>query len=601
MNQTEIARQINGILFSLMFDNIHTLHPRRLRELGDEESKAFLRFLTYHDLRQVSEFGKKRAHEGLSLKSILSIGSFLNQFCAKEIGARSSDLLQVASKSINICLTEYTKGYFAESRKQTLQQQKELSRVLSNALAGQRRELLIRNHAINASINAILLADFEGKVTYVNSAFLSLLGYSDIDEVQAIENVGVLVDEKVEKIFKSLPQIKNWRGELKIERNALMMLEVEMFASVIQDEGNNLIGAMASFVDITERKRLEAQFRQAQKMDALGHLAGGIAHDFNNLLTAIGGYLELISLDADKSSQLYKDIMQIKVAVDRGSGLTKQLRYFAREASGERTPVNLNSLIIESHDLYKLTFPPEINIILKLESELWTIDADPSRISHVLMNFCVNARDAIQENNLQKKPKNSLESADGTVTIQTQNVTLDDESASRFLKASPGQYVCLSIADTGIGMSDKVIDRVFEPFFTTKKDQKGTGLGLSIVYGIIEKHKGFIDIQSKLGEGTTFKVYFPVSVAADIIPHDRDARPASISSKEAVKVTILVVDDESQILNLVSRILKKCGYEVITAKSGKNALSIYEKQNGNISLVILDMIMPEIGARSAMK
>ena len=233
------------------------------------------------------------------------------------------------------------------------------------------------------------------------------------------------------------------------------------------DEQGQVSGSVHVFKDITERKQLEAQLRQAQKMEAIGQLAGGIAHDFNNLLTPIGGFAELLLWRAPEGSQQQEYLRQIKMAAERAAALTRQLRLFTRQAGGERCPVRLNSMVEETRALLERSIPKEIAIELRLESGLWAVEADPSQISQVLMNLCLNARDAMPDG--------------GTLALETRNVTLDEEGAQAILEAQPGRYVCLSVSDTGCGMSPEVQGRLFEPFFTTKEVGKGTGLGLAVV------------------------------------------------------------------------------------------------------------------------
>ncbi|MBN2009856.1 response regulator [candidate division KSB1 bacterium] len=586
--RTEIVIGIQQIFLNNIFDNTHILHPRILEKFGDEEINSFSIFFLEPDTTRVFRFGEQRAIDGLGLKSILQIHAFFDQLHLLKINTHDNELSQSVFGAINVYKTEYMKGYFQSINQQTLTQQKQLRQALSTALEGHRRELLIQKHALNTSINAVVFTDLEGNLNYVNPAFLTLWGYSDVDEVLGINSANFLRFEEVDHITKALKENSSWRGEIQAKRKDNTYFNVEIFASLIKDENSITVGTMASFVDISERKRLEAQFRQAQKMDALGQLAGGIAHDFNNMLTIVRGYLEIISMETDEESQIFKDVMQVKTAVDRGCGLTKQLRYFARETSGERVVTDLNELISESAELLKSSFPPEIEIELDLESSLWPIKADPSQISHVLMNFCVNARDAI----LEKMDRSDGQPIfNGLITLKTRNVSLDNRMARQFIKAEPGKYVRFSITDTGIGMTHETQDKIFEPFFSTKEKTKNTGLGLSMVYGIVEKHNGFIDIRSEINVGTTFDVYLPV-YEDDM--HADDERDKGVLFSAPKSETILVVDDERQVLTLLERLLKTCGYKVMTASNGKEAISLYRTQRSNIDLVILDMIMPEM-------
>jgi two-component system cell cycle sensor histidine kinase/response regulator CckA len=298
----------------------------------------------------------------------------------------------------------------------------------------------------------------------------------------------------------------------------------------IKDQSGRVVRLFGTVQDLTERKQLEAQLLQAQKMESIGQLAGGIAHDFNNLLTPIGGFAELLMGKAPEGSKQQEYLRQIKIAAERAAALTRQLRLFTRQAGGERRPVQLNSMLEETRALLERSIPKEIAIELCLASELWTMEADRSQISQVLMNLCVNARDAMPDG--------------GTLTLETRNITLDEEYARTVLEARPGRYVCFSVSDTGCGMSPEVQARLFEPFFTTKEVGQGTGLGLSVVYGIVKRHGGFINVYSQEGRGSTFHVYLP---AVELAVEEREVEGLEWPVGTE---TILVVDDEEMLLAL---------------------------------------------------
>jgi len=347
------------------------------------------------------------------------------------------------------------------------------------------------------------------------------------------------------------------------------------------DEQGQVSGSVHVLKDITERKQLEAQLRQAQKMEAIGQLAAGICHDFNNLLTPMGGFADLLLWKAPEGSQQQKYLRQIKTAAERAADLTGQLLLFTRQARGERRSVQLNSVVEETRDLLERSIPKEITIELDLASGLWMVEADFSQISQVLMNLCLNACDAMPDG--------------GTLTLETRNVTLDEEWARAMLEAQPGRYVRLSVSDTGSGMSPEVQARLFEPFFTTKEVGQGTGLGLSVIYGIVKGHDGFINVYSQEGRGSTFHVYLPT---IELVVEEREIEEWDLATGTE---TILVVDDEEMVRALGQAVLELCGYTVLMAEDGLQALEVYRAHRGEIALVVLDVIMPKLGGQECLR
>jgi len=332
---------------------------------------------------------------------------------------------------------------------------------------------------------------------------------------------------------------------------------------------------------LEELKLTQAQLLQAQKLESLGRLVGGIAHDFNNLLTPIRGFASLMLMDTPQDDPRYQDLQRIITAADRAAGLTRQLTLFSRQEAPKRQPLRLNRIVEETHALLKEAFPRHIEIKLALEPKVWTIEADPTQISQVLMNLCINARDAM--------PKGGL------LTLETRNVTLDEEYVRTHIEAKPGPYVRLSVSDTGIGMSEEVQSHLFEPFFTTKEVGKGVGLGLSTVYGIVKGHEGFITVHSEVGKGSTFHVYLPAIEPVSEVVEKRGTR--LLRGTE----TVLFVDDEEAVLELGRSILERCGYTVLVARNGEEALEIYDARGEEISLVVLDLVMPKIDGRECLR
>ncbi len=325
-----------------------------------------------------------------------------------------------------------------------------------------------------------------------------------------------------------------------------------------------------------EKKKLEVQFRYAQKMEALGTLAGGIAHNFNNFLMGIQGNVSLMLLETDPNHPNYKRLKNIEKSIDSGSKLTSQLLGYTREGRYEVKPISLNQVVKEASDTFDAT-KKEIRVHQELSEDLFGINADQGQIKQVLLDLYVNAADAMPRG--------------GDLFLKTINVTHKDITGKPY-RVNPGRYVLLTIVDTGVGMDKTTMDRIFDPFFTTKGLSKATGLGLASVYGIVKAHGGYIDVDSKKGHGTTFSIYLP-SYEKEVV-EEKDLSPKVLKGKE----TVLLVDDDDMIVDVSNEMLSKMGYDVLIARGGKEAIEIISKAHNLPSapdLVILDMIMPEMG------
>ena len=326
-----------------------------------------------------------------------------------------------------------------------------------------------------------------------------------------------------------------------------------------------------------EKAKIEAQFQHAQKMEALGTLASGIAHNFNNILMGIQGYTSLMLMEIDSDHPHYKRLRGIEQQVQSASTLTKQLLGYAREGKYEVKSTTLNQMVKETSDTFAMT-KKDITVHLDLTEELYVIKADQGQIKQTLLNLYVNAAEAMPRG--------------GDLYLKTTNVT-DQDIKDKPYRPKPGNYVLLTITDTGTGMDKKTMERIFDPFFTTKGMGKGTGLGLASVYGIIKAHGGYIDVDSAKGHGTTFSVYLPSSEAADSMKGQLS--PEVLRGNEG----ILLVDDEDVIIDVGQQMLKTLGYQVYVAKSGREAIETYEANNDRIDMVILDMVMPDMGGGEA--
>jgi two-component system, cell cycle sensor histidine kinase and response regulator CckA len=329
------------------------------------------------------------------------------------------------------------------------------------------------------------------------------------------------------------------------------------------------------------RMKLEAQLRQSQKMEAVGRLAGGIAHDFNNLLTVINGYSEMILQSLSEHHPLYRNIEQIKKAGDRAAGLTRRLLAFSRQQVLQPKVLNLNEIVGDLKEMLRRLIGEHIELVIGLDPHLKSIKADPGQLEQLLLNLAVNARDAMPDG--------------GQLMITTSPLRGTPEAVQPGLQLQPGDYVKLTVSDTGTGMTDEVKAHLFEPFFTTKDPGQGTGMGLSICFGIVQQSAGYIDVESVIGQGTTFTVLFPVvdEPAANLFT---PANPAKLLSGHE---TILVVEDEPDVRDLISSTLAEQGYVVKQADNGETGLHLAETQlaESNLQLVITDIVMPRLGGK----
>jgi two-component system, cell cycle sensor histidine kinase and response regulator CckA len=352
-------------------------------------------------------------------------------------------------------------------------------------------------------------------------------------------------------------------------------LPIEVSLSPLDTEEGVLVAS--AIRDIRERKRLEEQFRQAQKMEAVGRLAGGVAHDFNNVLSVILGYAEMIVSDLKPEEPLRADVEEIRAAALRATDLTRQLLAFSRHQVLESKVLNLNAVIAGMEKMLGRLSGADIELTLLPASGVWNVKADPGQIEQILMNLAVNARDAMPQG--------------GKLTIETANVELDEDYAGEHRDVGAGSYVMLAVSDTGAGMDAETKARIFEPFFTTKEKGKGTGLGLATVFGIVKQSDGHIWVYSEPGKGTTFKIYLPrVSGAAEIRVSER---PVASHGSE----TILLVEDDDAVRILARTILRRQGYVVLEAPNGGEALLVCEQHGAKIDLLLTDVVLPRMSGR----
>ncbi len=430
--------------------------------------------------------------------------------------------------------------------------------------------------------------DLAGYSTFSNEAVKKIMGYSQ-EELAQMNVTGYSEPEEAKKILQIFNNIYLTGEPVKMYDHAIVRKDGEIrmlnaSASLIRNASGKPIGFRGIVRDITEQKSMEsdreklrAQLTQAQKMEAIGTLAGGIAHDFNNLLMGIQGYVSLMLLDTNPSHPHYERLKTIETQVQSGADLTRQLLGFARGGRYEIKPTNLNELVNRTANVFGRT-KKEISIYQKYAHDIQIVETDQIQIEQVLLNLLVNAWQAMP--------------GGGSIYLETTNVFLDESYVKPF-EIKPGPYVKISVADTGMGMDIKVKERIFEPFFTTKEMGHGAGLGLASAYGIIKGHNGLIDVKSERGQGTMFSIYLPVS-KKKVVSQDK-LESKMMRGKE----TVLIVDDEKTITDVIGEMLSGLGYKVLIAGSGEQAVDIYGDKKDEIDLVILDMIMPGIGGGEA--
>ncbi|MCX5811887.1 MAG: PAS domain S-box protein [Proteobacteria bacterium] len=427
------------------------------------------------------------------------------------------------------------------------------------------------------TIEGILQSAPDGRILNANPALVSLYKADSLYElVNDVKNFGKLfVDplrcEEFQRLLMEQSTVKSFEAELYCKDKNICWVSIN--ARSVLDEDGKLIYYEGTLQDISEHKKLESQLLQSQKMEAIGTLAGGVAHDINNILMGIQGYTSLALFNLKSSHPNYEKLKSIEALVKSGADLTRQLLGFARGGRYEVKPSNINEIVAKTSMMFGRT-KKEITIHTQYEEKPYTVDVDQGQIEQALLNLYVNAWQAMP--------------GGGELHIETQNHFFDENNAkASYVK--PGEYLKISVTDTGIGMDSKTKERIFEPFFTTKDMGHGTGLGLASVYGIVKNHGGFINVYSEKGHGSTFNIYLPASERAV------QKEEAFISDTIKGTETILLVDDEETIIDVNKDFLELLGYSVIAARSGREAIETYKARAETIDLVILDMIMPDIG------
>ncbi len=434
--------------------------------------------------------------------------------------------------------------------------------------------------AIESSNDGVALVR-EGRHIYVNRKFLDIFGYRSLEEVVGKTHHLTVHPDDLERVVsynrrrqrgEAVPDRYEFKG---LRKNGdIIYIEASVTGTTYQGEPISL----AFIRDVTERKSLEAQLRQAQKMEAIGTLAGGVAHDFNNILMVLMGYANLLQMKMDRCDPLRVYVDQILASTAKAANITQSLLAFGRKQVLEMKPYKITTIVEDVEKLLQRLMPEDIELTIELGDDA-TVTADLTQVEQLLMNLATNARDAMPRG--------------GKLGIKTQRVKIGEEFRRTYGFGKPGPYVLLSVSDTGIGMDKKTQEKVFEPFFTTKEPGKGTGLGLSIVYGIIKQHNGYINVSSRPGEGSTFLLYLP-----EVKERPRETRSAVREAKGG-RETLLLAEDNADIRAVTSDILKVLGYTVIEAVNGRDAVEKFGEHRDEIKLVILDVVMPEKNGKEA--
>jgi PAS domain S-box-containing protein len=449
--------------------------------------------------------------------------------------------------------------------------------IRSDITERKRAEEQIREQAalLDQAQDAILVRDLDQNILFWNKGAEKIYGWAT-EEVLGKNAEDLLFKERsaqFDAARQAIIQHGEWKGEMHQTRRDGSDITVESRWTLVRDEQGQPKSILVINTDITDRKRMESQFLRAQRMESIGTLAGGIAHDLNNVLSPILMAIDMLQLKAnDESSRKWLDVLRTNA--ERGGNMVRQVLSFARGVEGERVALQPKHLIKEIVKILRETLPKSIEINFSVPNDLWIISADATQMHQVLMNLCVNARDAMPEG--------------GSISIKAENVFVDENYARMHIEAKAGRFVVVSVADTGPGMTPEIQSRIFEPFFTTKEMTKGTGLGLSTALTIVKSHGGFINVYSELHKGSHFALYLPALETPGALESAAARTDLPLGHGEL----ILVVDDEESIREITRGTLETFGYRVLTASDGTEALALYADKKNEIAAVLTDMVMP---------
>lgn len=429
--------------------------------------------------------------------------------------------------------------------------------------------------AVDQSINIIVMTDADGRIEYINPAFEKVTGYSReevLGKTPGILKSGHHDKQFYRELWETISSGRVWTGRIINKKKDGTLYHEEMSISPVRGEDNEIVNFVAVQNDITQQVELEKQLRHAQKMESIGLLAGGVAHDFNNILTSIIGYSSLLSRKKDLPEKTLKRIDEIGRAARRGAEITKQLLTFSRSGETAQKVVDVREVVDQTLRLLKRTIGSNIEIETRFGSGKMLVMADTTQLQQVIMNLCINSQKAMPDG--------------GKICISTRKVKLSNGELNADVVGAGGAGMELSVADTGCGMSEEVLQHIFEPFFTTRDVGEGTGLGLSIVYGIVKNHKGTIMVDSTPGEGTEFRIFLPLTSKK---PEDSTKRKARVRGGDE---TVMIVDDSDMVLRLAGSILEEYGYTCLRFLDPLKALDRFRENPEDIDIAVLDVVMP---------
>jgi two-component system cell cycle sensor histidine kinase/response regulator CckA len=602
-----LPQVVRGLLGLVLIFDIYTLYQqlqihRIRRELVQREELFRLISENAADLIAVVDMQGNRIYNSLSYEKVLgySAEELRSSSSFEQIHPEDRDRVKEAAQEARATGIGQPMEYRIRHKDGTWRTLESTASVICNS-KGEPEKLIIVNRDVTernraaealrrseASFRSVIVdapygiyrADLTGKFLMVNSALEKMLGYKSQEELlEANLATGIYrypaEHQKINELFLRDQHFRDIEVEWKRKDGAF--LTVRCSGWPVKHESSTFIEVFAE--DVTERRVLERQLRMAQKMEAIGRLSGGIAHDFNNLLGVIIGYIQVMKRSLVPGNSSYEYAEEIEKASQRAVSLTRQLLAFSRQQVLEPAILNLNTLVSDMEKMLPRLIGEDIQLNLMLDSAIGQVKADPGQVEQIVMNLAVNARDAMPDG--------------GKLTIQTANAELDTAFSREHPGSVPGQYVMLSVTDTGTGMDPETQAQIFEPFFTTKDRDKGTGLGLATVYGVVKQSSGYITVESEKGKGASFKIYLPRIEQPVATQSESSQAPLTVRGSE----TILLVEDAEPLRKLAHMFMKDNGYQVLTAADGAEAQMVAAQNAGPIHLLLTDVVMPGINGR----